>query len=83
MTQGPAKAAFFKSNPQLYIKPLGTENNTKELKSQKEKRQKGKVRRRKGKGKGDEARFNGWTEGISNIEQGISNIEEKGETPVR
>ena len=29
------KPAFFKRNPQLYIKPLGTDNNTKEMKRQK------------------------------------------------
>jgi hypothetical protein len=31
----PAEPAFFKRNPQLYVKPLCAENNTKEPKKQK------------------------------------------------
>ena len=33
----PAKLAFFKRNPQLYIKPLVTENNIKERKRERKK----------------------------------------------
>ena len=43
----PTKPAFFKKNPQLYITPLATENNTKEGKRQRQKGKREKVKRTK------------------------------------